>query len=111
MLLCEVGVTYQVALKPNKLHSGLQVLVGVAALYLNELHQVGTELVPSLQYTQHHHVMIPNVIHDVSGQALCPTVQIMLNIPRKSQLHRQSSVCVCNYISGSHDTTELMLYH
>lgn len=46
--------------------------VGVAAQSFNPLHQVGAELVASLQDAQHHDVTVPQVIHDVSGQTFCP---------------------------------------
>ncbi len=64
--------TNQVALQTDELHPGLQVLVGVAAENLDELHQVCTELVASLQDAQHHYVVVPEVIHDVVGQTLDP---------------------------------------
>lgn len=64
--------THQVALQTDELHSGLKVLVGVPAENLDELHQICTEFVASLQDTQDHYVVIPKVIHDVVGQAFCP---------------------------------------
>lgn len=65
--------TYQVALETDELHPSLQVLVGVAAEHLDELHQVCTELVASLQDAQHHDVVVVSkVIHDVVGQTLHP---------------------------------------
>lgn len=73
--LCCVASTYQVALQTNELHPRLQVLVGNASKNLDELHQVCTELVASLQDTQHHYVVVPKVIHDVVGQTLRPAGQ------------------------------------
>lgn len=64
--------THQVALQTDELYSGLQVLVGVPAENLDELHQICTEFVASLQNTQDHYVVIPKVIHDVVGQAFGP---------------------------------------
>lgn len=46
--------------------------VGVAAQSFNPLHQVGAELVASLQNAQHHDVAVPQIVHDVSGQTLRP---------------------------------------
>lgn len=40
--------TYHVALQADEFHSCLKVLIGVAAKNFDELHQVSTELVPSL---------------------------------------------------------------
>lgn len=68
--------TYLVALQTDELHPGLQVLVGVAAENLDELHQVCTELVASLQDAQHHYVVVPEVVRDVVGQTLDPAAQI-----------------------------------
>lgn len=68
----QARLTYQVALQTDELHPGLQVLVGVASEDLNELHQVCAELVASLQDAQHHYVVVPKVVHDVTGQTLYP---------------------------------------
>lgn len=63
--------TYHVALQADELHPGLQVLVGVAAENLDELHQVRAELVASLQDAQDRDVF-GEVVEDVAGQALYP---------------------------------------
>lgn len=63
---------YQVALQADKLHPGLQVPVGAASQNLDELHQICTELVSSLQDAQHHDLTVLKVLHDVPGQALYP---------------------------------------
>lgn len=70
MALCEY--THQVALQADELHPRLQVLVGVAAEHLDELHQVHAELVASLQDAQHHDVVVPEVVHDVVSHTLNP---------------------------------------
>lgn len=72
--------TYQVALEADELHPGLQVLVGVAAQDLDELHQVSAELVSSLEDAQHHDVVVPEVLHDVVGQALDPAGEKIIKI-------------------------------
>lgn len=41
------------------------------AKILDPVHQVGTELVASFQHTQDHNGVVAQVIHDVSGEALC----------------------------------------
>lgn len=63
---------HQVAFEPNEVDPHGDCAVGVAAKCFNPVHQVGTELVASFQHAQHHDVMVPQVIHDVSGQTFCP---------------------------------------
>lgn len=63
--------TYHVALQTDELHPCFQVFVGVAAKNFDELHQVSTELVASLQNAQDHDVF-GEVVQDVVGQALYP---------------------------------------
>ena len=72
LISCIMHFSYQVALQTNELHPGLQVLVRVAAKNFEELHQVDTELVSSLQDAQHHYVAVPEVVLDVVGQTLDP---------------------------------------
>lgn len=66
---CGALSTYHVALQADELHSGLQVLVGVAAKNFDEFHQVSTELVTSLQNAQDHD-LLAEVFQDVAGQTL-----------------------------------------
>lgn len=63
---------HQVAFEPNEVDPHGDCAVGVAAKCFDPVHQVGTELVASFQHAQHHDVMVPQVIHDVSGQTFCP---------------------------------------
>lgn len=63
---------HQVALETDEVDSHGDCAVGVSAKSLDPVHQVGTELVASFQHTQHHDVMVPQVIHDVSSQTFCP---------------------------------------
>lgn len=60
--------THQVALETDEVDPHGDCAVGVAAKSLDPVHQVGTELVASFQHTQHSDVMVPQVVHDVSGQ-------------------------------------------
>ena len=69
---CVCAPSYQVALEPDELHAGLQVVVCAAADGLDVLHQVAAELVASLQNTQHHDVPVRDVLHDVARQTLDP---------------------------------------
>lgn len=80
---------HQIALEADELYSGGQSSVSAAALRFNRLHQVRTELVSSLQNTQHHQIMMSDVFKDVSGQTLNPTNHI------RSQCHKQ---CVCEEV-------------
>lgn len=63
---------HQVAFKTDKVDPHWDGSVGVAAQSFDPLHQVSAELVASLQDAQHHDVTVPQIIHDVSGQTLCP---------------------------------------
>lgn len=64
--------SHQVAFEAYEVDPHGDCSAGVAAQSFNPVHQVGAELVASLQNTQHHDVVVPQVIHDVSGQAFCP---------------------------------------
>lgn len=68
---------------------------GVAAQRLDPVHQVGTELVASLQHAQHHDVVVAQVVHDVSSQTLRP-VNSTDTDPRL--------VCIptCSIVASSH---------
>lgn len=66
------AAAHQVALETDEVDPHGDGAVGVAAQSLDPVHQVGTELVASFQHTQHHDVMVPQVVHDVSGQAFRP---------------------------------------
>ncbi|TNN57198.1 hypothetical protein EYF80_032628 [Liparis tanakae] len=72
--------TYQVALQADELHPGLLVPVGVASENLDELHQVGAELVAALQDAQHRDA-VPEVLRDVAGQTLHPAGTSMRQRP------------------------------
>ncbi len=63
---------HQVALEPDEVHPHGKGLVGVSAQDFDTVHQVSAELITSLQHTQHHDVMITEIIHDISGQSLYP---------------------------------------
>ncbi len=63
---------HQVALEPDEVHPHGKGLAGVSAQDFDAVHQVSAELITSLQHTQHHDVMIAKIIHDISGQSLCP---------------------------------------
>lgn len=62
--------THQVALQADEVDPHEDCAVGVAAECLDPVHQVRTELVASFQHTQHHNVVVPQVIHDVSSETL-----------------------------------------
>lgn len=66
------AAAHQVALETDEVDPHGDGAVGVAAQSLDPVHQVGTELVASFQHTQHHDVMVPQVVHDVSCQAFRP---------------------------------------
>lgn len=68
---------HQVALEPDEVDPHGEGAVGVAAEGLDPVHQVGTELVASFQHAQHHDVMVPKVIHDVSSQTFCPVNNVV----------------------------------
>lgn len=63
---------HQVAFETNEVDPHGDCAVGVAAEHFNPVHQVSTELVAPFQHAEHHDVMVPKVIHDVSGQTFCP---------------------------------------
>lgn len=69
------AAAHQVALETDEVDPHGDRAVGVAAQSLDPVHQVGTELVASFQHAQHHDVMVPQVVHDVSGQTLRPVRQ------------------------------------
>lgn len=62
---------HQVALEANEVDPHGDCAVGIAAECLDPVHQVGAELVASFQHAQHHDVMVPQVIHDVSSKTFC----------------------------------------
>lgn len=64
--------SHQVAFEAYEVDPHEDCSAGVAAQSFNPVHQVGAELVASLQNTQHHDVVVPQVIHDVSGQTFRP---------------------------------------
>lgn len=68
----EWAEAHQVALETDEVDPHGDCAVGVAAKRLDPVHQVCTELVASFQHAQHHDVMVPQVIHDVSSQTFCP---------------------------------------
>lgn len=61
------GGAYQVALESDEVDPHGDRAAGVAAEGLDPVHQVGAELVASFEHAQHHDVMVPQVIHDVSS--------------------------------------------
>lgn len=63
---------YQVALESYEVDGHEQGPAGVAVQHLDALHQIGAELVASLQHAQHHDVVVTQVVHDVSRQPLRP---------------------------------------
>ena len=66
---------HQIAFEADEVHSHRDCAAGVPAESFNPVHQVGAELVASFQNAQHHNVVVPEVVHDVSGQTLCPATQ------------------------------------
>lgn len=72
---------HQVALETDEVDPHGDRAVGVAAQSLDPFHQVGAELVASFQHAQHHDVMVPQVIHDVSSQTFCPENDVESELP------------------------------
>lgn len=66
---------YQVALESYEVDGHEQRLVGVAVQHLDAFHQIGTELVASLQHAQHHDVVVTKIVHDVACQSLRPATR------------------------------------
>lgn len=63
---------HQVAPKPDEVDPHGDAALRVAAESLDLVHQVGTELVSPFQHTQNYDVVLPQVVHDVSGKTLRP---------------------------------------
>lgn len=66
---------HQVALEPDEVDPHGDGAVGVAAEGIDPVHQVDAELVASFQHTQHHDVVVAQVVHDVSSQTFGPVKQ------------------------------------
>lgn len=67
---------HHVALESDEVNPHGDGVVGVATESFDPIHQVGTELVASFQHTQHHYVMVSQVIHDISSETFCPVNNI-----------------------------------
>lgn len=68
--------SHQVALKSDEMDPHGDGLSGVVAEVLDSVHQVGAKLVSSFKYTQHHDVVVPQVVHDVASETFCPAKTI-----------------------------------
>jgi hypothetical protein len=65
--------SHQVALEADEVDPHGDGSVRVATQSFDSFHQVGGELVATLQYTQHHQVVVSKIIHDVAGKPLGPS--------------------------------------
>lgn len=63
---------HQVAPEPDEVDPHGDAALRVAAESLDLVHQIGTELVSPFQHTQNYDVVLPQVVHDVSGKTLRP---------------------------------------